>query len=146
MVADALTSLLAIVALLAGKFYGLHWMDPVMGLVGAVLGLLRTTAVVLLDKQGPEELQNRVREALEQDGDARVADLHVWSIAPGLYSLVASVVAREPRSPEHYKGQLTGEWRLVHQTVEVHRCGDLHELPGGRSLDPRGRETEASAV
>jgi len=126
--ADALTSLLAIFALLAGKYYGLSWMDPAMGIVGAVLvarwsiGLLRATAAVLLDKQAPQSVRERIRLALEQDGDTRVADLHVWSIAPGLYSVLVSVVADNPGPPGHYKGLLPRDLHLVHQTVEVHRC------------------------
>lgn len=131
--ADALTSVLAIFALLTGKFYGLNWMDPAMGIAGAVLvahwsiGLLRTTAAVLLDKQASQSVRDRARAALEQDGDARVADLHIWSIAPGMYSVVASVVASDPRPPEHYKGLLPHEFHLVHQTVEVHRCRVVRE-------------------
>jgi cation diffusion facilitator family transporter len=134
--ADALTSLLAIFALLAGKYYGLNWMDPAMGIVGAILvarwsvGLLRTTASVLLDKQAPSGVLDSVRASLESDGDATVVDLHVWSIAPGLHSVVASVVAGEPRSPEHYKGLLPKDLHLVHQTVEVHRCSGTHDERG----------------
>ncbi len=126
--ADALTSLLAIFALLAGKYYGLNWMDPAMGIVGAVLvarwsvGLLRTTAAVLLDKQAPASVQERVRSSIEADGDTRVADLHIWAIAPGLYSIVVSVVASKPQPPEHYKGRFPEDLHLAHQTVEVHRC------------------------
>jgi cation diffusion facilitator family transporter len=125
--ADALTSFLAIFALLSGKYYGLDWMDPLMGIVGALLvarwsvGLLRSTSGVLLDKQAPPQVRERVRTALEQDGDARVVDLHLWFIAPGLYSLVASLVAKEPRAPEDYKRLLPPDLHLVHRTVEVHR-------------------------
>ena len=130
--ADALTSLLAIFALLAGKYYGLNWMDPAMGVVGAILvarwsvGLLRTTSAVLLDKQAPASVQERVRSALEADGDARVADLHIWAIAPGLYSVVASVVASEPQPAEYYKRLLPNDLHLAHQTVEVHQWSHAH--------------------
>ena len=83
---------------------------------------------MLLDKQAPPNVQERVRAGLEQDGDARVTDLHIWSIAPGLYSVVVSVVADDPGPPEHYKGLLPPELHLVHQTVEVHRCRDFPAL------------------
>lgn len=126
--ADALTSLLAIFALLTGKFYGLVWMDPIMGVVGAVLvtrwsvGLLRSTVSVLLDKEAPDHIRRAIRESIEADSDNRVADLHVWSIGPSIYSVVVSVVASEPREPDHYKDLLPEGIGLVHRTVEVHRC------------------------
>jgi cation diffusion facilitator family transporter len=122
--ADALTSLLAIFALLTAKHLGLIWMDPVMGLVGAALvsrwslGLLGTTSAVLLDKQGPEHLYTAIRESVEDD-DNRVADLHVWSVGPNIYSVIVSVVTREPKPPEHYKSLLPSELGLVHVFVEV---------------------------
>ena len=99
--ADALTSILAIVALLAAKYFGFIWMDPAMGIVGAVLvarwsvGLLRTTSGVLLDKQGPESIRQRIRDSIEQDDDSKVTDLHLWSIGPNLYSAVVTVVAHD---------------------------------------------------
>ena len=85
--ADALTSVLAILALLAGKFAGLFWLDPAMGVVGAVLvarwsiGLVRTTSRVLLDRQGPEHVCADIRTAVEATGDTTVTDLHLWSVA-----------------------------------------------------------------
>jgi len=126
--ADALTSILAIGALLAGKLYGLVWMDPAMGILGAILvarwsiGLLRATSGVLLDEQAPECIRRAVRESIEADPAARVADLHVWAIGPGIYSVAMTVVAQEPRSPEHYKALLPRDLGLVHHTVEVHAC------------------------
>lgn len=126
--ADALTSLLAIVALLSAKYFGLAWMDPIMGVVGAVLvarwsyGLLRTTASVLLDLQAPEKLRNTIREAMERDGDSRVTDLHVWSIGPDIYSAQIALVAHNPAAPDEYKGRIPKSAGLVHTTVEVHVC------------------------
>lgn len=84
--ADALTSVLAIVALLTAKYFGFIWMDPAMGIVGAILvgrwslGLLRTTSGVLLDRQGPEDIRHRIKESIEKDNDSQVADLHLWAI------------------------------------------------------------------
>jgi cation diffusion facilitator family transporter len=127
-VADALTSLLAIFALLAGKLLGLVWMDPLMGIAGAALvarwsfGLLRATTAVLLDAQAPEPVRRAVRESIEADPAARVADLHVWSIGPNLWCVALSVVTSEPREPDHYKGLLPQGFGLVHPTVEVHAC------------------------
>jgi cation diffusion facilitator family transporter len=123
--ADALTSLLAIVALLTAKYFGLIWMDPVMGIVGAVLvsrwslGLVRTTSGVLLDKQGPEDVRRKIRKSIEIDG-SRVTDLHVWSIGPSIYAAIVSVVTDHPKPPERYKQQLPPNLGLVHVTVEVH--------------------------
>jgi len=126
--ADALTSLLAIFALLAGKFLGLVWMDPLMGIVGAVLvarwslGLLRATSGVLLDRQAPANVGDSIREAVERGSDAVVADLHVWSVGPGIYSVIVSVVTSAPEPPDHYKRLMPDHPGLVHRTVEVQRC------------------------
>ena len=125
--ADALTSLLAIVALFAGKYLGLIWMDPAMGIVGAILvgrwsyGLLRDSGHTLLDRQAPEEVQDAIRRPIEGYRDTRVADLHVWSIGPGLYAAELAVVSHEPEEPSVYKKLLVGAG-LAHVTVEVHRC------------------------
>jgi cation diffusion facilitator family transporter len=124
--ADALTSLLAIVALLAAKYFGLAWMDPVMGLVGAVLvarwslGLLKATSAVLLDRSAAPEVCAAVKEALERVDGNRVVDLHVWCIGLNLYSAVLTVVTPTPRPPEHYKSLLPTALNIVHATVEVH--------------------------
>lgn len=126
--ADALTSVLAIGALLMGKFFGWNWMDPAMGVVGAILvarwsiGLLRMSAGVLLDHQAPEELRTRVTQAVEAEASNRVADLHVWSIGPGLWSAEIVVVTHEPQSPDHYRSLIPAQLKLVHVLVEVHAC------------------------
>lgn len=127
-IADALTSVLAIVALLCAKYFGLIWMDPLMGVVGGVLvfrwslGLLRTTSHILLDKTGPEEIQRSIKENIEKDGDSKVADLHLWSVSPGTYGAIISVVACHPLEAEQYKKQLPADLGLVHITVEVSKC------------------------
>lgn len=126
--ADALTSLLAIVALLGGKVLGQVWLDPAMGVVGALLvarwswGLLRDTSGVLLDRQPPQAVRERVRAALEAGGDERVVDLHVWWVAPGVRAACIALVAHEPLSPEAYKARLPADLGLAHVTLEVHRC------------------------
>jgi cation diffusion facilitator family transporter len=126
--ADALTSVLAIGALLTGKYFGWNWMDPVMGVVGAILvarwsiGLMRMSAGVLLDHQAPVELRERITEVVEAEKGNRVSDLHVWSIGPGIWSAEIAVVCDAPQDPDHYKALLPDELRLVHVTIEVHRC------------------------
>ena len=131
--ADALTSLLAIAALLSAKYYGFAWMDPAVGIVGAVLvaswsfGLLRTTSGILLDRQGPESIRDRITDSIEQDGDSKVTDLHLWSIGPDIYSALIAVVAHRPAMPGQYKERIPENLGLVHVAVEVHTC------PGGAS-------------
>jgi cation diffusion facilitator family transporter len=126
--ADALTSLLAIFALLAAKFLGMTWMDPLMGLVGAVLvarwsvGLLRLSSGVLLDRQGPARIREAVKESIEQVDDNRVADLHLWSVGPGIYAAIVSVISGAPRPPDSYKALIPHNLGVVHMTVEIHRC------------------------
>ncbi len=123
--ADALTSLLAIGALLSGKYFGLFWLDPVMGIVGAALvarwsvGLLVATARVLLDHQGPHELREEIREKIEQEGHTAVADLHLWQIGPGIYSLAIAVVATNAKPVDYYRALLPRGHGLVHVTIEV---------------------------
>ncbi len=126
--ADALTSVLAIVALLAAKYLGLMWMDPAMGIVGAVLvarwsyGLLRSTSHVLLDRQGPDTISRIIRESTETDQDSKVADLHLWSIGPGIYALEMTVVACNPATPDEYRGRIPDDLGLAHISLEIHRC------------------------
>jgi cation diffusion facilitator family transporter len=126
--ADALTSVLAIVALLSAKYFGLIWMDPLMGIIGGVmvfrwsLGLLRTTSHILLDKNGPEEIKQRIRERIEADGDSKIFDLHLWSVGPNIYGVIVSVVACNPLEPEQYKKLIPGNLGLVHISVEVSKC------------------------
>jgi len=126
--ADALTSVLAIVALLTAKYFGFIWMDPAMGIVGAILvshwslGLLRTTSGVLLDKQGPESIRHRIKDSIEQDDDTEVADLHLWSIGPSIYSAEIAVVAHHPATPEQYKERIPKNLGLAHISIEIHEC------------------------
>ncbi|WP_221031995.1 CDF family Co(II)/Ni(II) efflux transporter DmeF [Actomonas aquatica] len=122
--ADALTSVTAIVALLAAKFFGWIWMDPVMGIAGSVLvahwsiGLLKQTGGVLLDRQASERETSEVRAALEGDGHTQVTDLHVWSIAPNAVSVVVAVASPTPESPDGYRARLDAA-RFPHVTIEV---------------------------
>ena len=125
--ADALTSVLAIVALLAGRFYGWSWLDPVMGVVGALViaqwswGLIRTAGATLLDAVPDQTLARSVRERIEV-GEDRVTDLHLWRLGPGHAGLIVSVVSDAPQPPDVYKSRLAGIEGLSHVTVEVHAC------------------------
>ena len=126
--ADALTSILAIFALLTAKYFGLIWMDPAMGIVGAILvarwslGLLRTTSGVLLDRQGPECIRHEIRDRIQVDKDSQVADLHLWSIGPDIYAAVITVVAHEPSTVDQYKARFQKNLNLAHISIEVHKC------------------------
>jgi cation diffusion facilitator family transporter len=121
--ADAFTSVLAIVALVAGRYLGWVWLDAAMGLVGAAvifrwsIGLMRQTARVLLDSADPALLR-RVKDQLERDG-ACVSDLHIWRLGPGHSALVATVVCPEGNKAEHFKERLRNVPTLSHVTVEV---------------------------
>ena len=100
--ADALTSLLAIVALFIAKYIGPVWMNPLMGVVGAILvsrwslSLLNSTSAVLLDKQEPKLLEIKIRQCIEVN-DCKIIDLHLWSIGPNIYSAIISVLARSAK-------------------------------------------------
>ena len=126
--ADALTSILAIVALLAGKYVGAGWLDPAMGIVGAVLvtrwsfGLIRDSSRVLLDHQGDERQIAEIREALERDSSDRVTDLHLWSIGHGIFAAEIALVSHQPMTPDQYKALIPTKLNVVHATVEVHQC------------------------
>lgn len=126
--ADALTSLLAIFALLGAKHLGQQWLDPFMGIVGACLvlrwswGLLRLSSRVLLDLQAPADLRDAVRQALESDGDTRVSDLHVWAIGPGIHAAEIALVSSNPLPGEAYRRLLPDALGIVHATVEARRC------------------------
>lgn len=125
--ADALTSVLAIVALLVGRGYGWLWADPVMGMVGALVivrwswGLIRDCASVLLDAAAEgEQVRQEIREAMEPTG-SEVTDLHVWQVGPGHFAAIVSLMAAEPQEPAHYKSLLAHIHELSHITVEVQR-------------------------
>jgi cation diffusion facilitator family transporter len=130
--ADALTSVLAIVALLAGKYYGLTWMDPAMGIVGAVViiswaaSLIRSSGAVLLDTVPNTSLSQTIRARLEVNGD-KVSDLHLWRLGPGHTGVIAALVSDRPQPPATYKERLRGLEGLSHVTVEVHPCPHHHE-------------------
>jgi cation diffusion facilitator family transporter len=125
--ADALTSVLAIAALTLGKFFGWHWLDPFMGIVGALVitrwsyGLLVETSGILLDKNIDKEVIASIQNRIEVEADNRVADIHVWKLGPKDYAAILSLVTHFPKDPAHYKKLLDDFDQLAHITVEVNQ-------------------------
>ena len=125
---DMLTSVLAIVALLGAAAMGWIWLDPVVGLIGAAViawwsfGLMRDSSHTLLDRSAPPAIRRQLRAAIEGDADNRLADLHIWSIGPGIFAAAISVVTHQPRHPDYYKGLVPVHLGVRHITVEVNRC------------------------
>lgn len=126
--ADALTSLLAIVALLSGKFFAWNWLDPLMGMVGAVIitrwsyGLLRLTSPVLLDAAVESRYKEKIQMCIEKDMDNRVVDCHVWKVGNSHYAAIIALVTHYPQEVAHYKALLNDFSELSHVTIEVNVC------------------------
>ena len=126
--ADALTSVAAIVALLGGLLFGWSWLDPLMGVVGALIiavwakGLLIETAKVLLDREMDSPVVERVRTALAEEADTELADLHLWRVGRAQFACIVSVVTHGRATADRYKDRLAGIDELVHVTVEVNCC------------------------
>ncbi|AYC33771.1 cation transporter [Pseudomonas cavernae] len=124
--ADAATSVLAILALIGGKYWGASWLDPVMGIVGAGLvaswayGLLRETGRVLLDAEMDAPVVAEIREVIEACPiPVQISDLHVWRVGKGKYACIVSLVTSGASSPDYFKERLRVHEELVHITVEV---------------------------
>ena len=133
---DAATSVLAIVALTGGKFWGADWLDPVMGLVGAGLvgiwafGLLRDTGRVLLDAEMDAPVVAEILEVIEQGPvAAEIVDFHVWRVGRGKYACILSLLVEEQVEPEQFKERLSVHDELVHVTVEVNQRPQLEAGP-----------------
>lgn len=122
-IADALTSVLAIAALLAGRYLGWVWLDPVMGIVGAIViarwawTLMGTTAGVLLD-QTDAHVAEEIRELVEQPGDATITDLHVWRVGPDAHAAIVSVIGGATTDAERIRERLKPVHEVSHLTVE----------------------------
>lgn len=131
-IADAATSVLAIMALLGGWFYGWGWLDPVMGIVGAVLvatwakNLLVETGKVLLDREMDHPVVDEIREVIEptdNPDETKIADLHVWRVGKEVYACAVSIVTHsETLTPEQVRQSLSIHEEIVHTTIEIHRC------------------------
>ncbi len=127
--ADALTSVTAIVALTFGKYLGWYWLDPLMGIVGSVVvsiwayGLIRDSSGILLDRT-PEssDLPNEIRRAVENDGSSFISDLHVWQVSAGKFAAIVSIVGCNPKPTEIYHEMFREHAELVHVTIEIWSC------------------------
>ncbi|RLM21709.1 cation transporter [Brenneria alni] len=125
-IADAATSVLAIVALISGKFWGAAWLDPVMGIAGAVLvavwayGLIRQTSRVLLDAEMDAPVVSEIKEVIAASPiTAELTDLHVWRVGTAKYACILSLTTNQAVSPDYYKRQLAIHEELVHITIEI---------------------------
>jgi cation diffusion facilitator family transporter len=122
--ADAAVSILAILGLSCGRFFGWVWMDPVMGIVGALVianwshGLLRDTAGVLLDMTPDRDLAEELRREIESDGD-RLTDLHLWRLGPGHLGAILSIVTARGRGTDFYRARLDRFAGLSHVTIQI---------------------------
>lgn len=128
--ADAATSVLAIIALFGGKIWGASWLDPVMGLVGAVLvsawayGLLRDTGRVLLDAEMNAPVVDEIREVIAASPiKVQLNDLHVWRVGKGKFACILSLATDNEVSPEYFKQQLSIHEELVHISIEINQIG-----------------------
>lgn len=133
--ADALTSLLAIGALIFGKYLGWNWLDPLMGIVGALVisrwayGLVRETGGILLDGSISGKELAAIKEKIEGTLDNRIADMHVWKVGPAHYAAILSIVTHYPQKIDYYKDLLRDFPNLSHLTVEIHTCEGEPCLP-----------------
>lgn len=131
--ADSAVSVLVIIGLLMARFLGWVWMDPVMGLVGALVvanwsyGLIRAACAILLDMAPGPEIRNRIKAMLECDG-GRVTDLHVWRLGPGHLGVIIALRTATPLPPESYRHRLAAIAGLSHVTIEV------DALPADRTI------------
>jgi len=129
-VADALTSVLAIIALLADKYLGWNWLDAAMGLVGAIIiarwswALIVEAAPILLDGSIDRDYRGAIARTIEADADNLICDLHVWRVGANHYAAIVSLMTHRPRPTEHYRQLLSRFDRLSHLTIEVNTCRD----------------------
>lgn len=136
-ITDAATSVLAIVALLGGWFYGWNWLDPAMGLVGAVLvalwskNLLLQSGRVLLDREMDHPVVEEIREViadLPAAGQTELTDLHVWRVGNGAYACALSVLTHDGAlQPLDIRQRLAIHEEIVHATIEIHRCDTCND-------------------
>lgn len=137
-IADALTSMLAIIALIAGKYAGWHWLDPFMGVVGALIisrwawGLLQQSSPILLDASIAADYRQQIKTTLEQDADNQVCDMHIWKVGANHYAAIISLVTHQPSHTEHYKALLKDFHALSHLTIEVNVCENASCLAAKR--------------
>jgi cation diffusion facilitator family transporter len=125
--ADAAVSVLVILGLILARAFGWLWMDPVVGIFGALViaswsvGLIRDTSAILLDMNPDRRMADKLRQAIESDGD-QVADLHLWRLGPGHLGAVVSVITPSERCEADYRAKLARFRSLSHLTIEVRRA------------------------
>jgi cation diffusion facilitator family transporter len=137
--ADAATSVLAILALTGGWIFGWTWLDPLMGIAGACLvaawskGLIVDTSKILLDREMDHPIVQEIRDAIETDitnGHPRVTDLHVWRVGKNAYSCALAIISHSPSlDADAVRERLACHAEIVHSTIEIHLC------PGDPPLD-----------
>jgi cation diffusion facilitator family transporter len=134
-IADALTSVLAIVALLTGKYFGWVWMDPTMGIIGAIVilkwaySLVTQTGKILLDYNVDKGFITKIKAILESDSDTRITDIHTWKLGSQKYAVIVSIITHYPQGPNYYKSLLKPLTDIAHLTIEVHICDDEPCIP-----------------
>lgn len=133
-IADAATSVLAVIALFGGKFWGADWLDPTMGVVGAILvlvwayRLLLDTGRVLLDAEMDAPVVAEIFEVINDCAiQAKITDLHVWRVSKNKYACILSLLTNENVTPDYFKQQLSIHEELVHITVEINHCAIIHK-------------------
>lgn len=133
-ITDAATSVLAIIALISGKFWGAAWLDPVMGIVGAILvsiwayGLIRDSGKILLDAEMDAPVVQEIKEVIEQSPvKAKISDLHVWRVGKEKYACILGLVTSENISPDYFRNLLSIHEELVHITIEINKYETYQE-------------------
>jgi len=124
-IADALTSIFAILALLGAKYYQWNWLDPFVGIIGSFLifrwtyMLIKDSSSILLDREMDSRIIKEITEIIESDGNSKISDLHFWRVAQNKYACILSIVAKNSYSVIDYKNKLIGIDELAHTTIEI---------------------------
>ena len=127
-IADSLTSFLALIALFSGRYFGWAFLDPIMGIAGGLLicrwayTLLRSTGSILLDGEAGRNIRRKIYELIESDNDSRIIDLHVWHIGSNEVACIASIVTGQNLTVEDYRSRINDLFDFHHISVEVHLC------------------------
>ena len=127
-IADSLTSFLALIALFSGRYFGWAFLDPIMGVVGGVLicrwayTLLRSTGLILLDGEAGKGVRKKIYDLIESDNDSRIIDLHVWHIGSNEIACIASIITSQNLTAEDYQSRINKLFHFHHISVEVHLC------------------------
>lgn len=127
-IADSLTSFLALIALFLGRYFGWAFLDPIMGIVGGVLicrwayTLLKSTGSILVDGEAGKDVRNKIYDLIESDNKSRIVDLHVWHIGSNEIACIASIITSQNLTTEDYKARINKLFHFHHISVEVHLC------------------------